>query len=39
MKMFSKRSALIGWVTWMVGKRIAKRKMRKAASRRSQLAR
>jgi hypothetical protein len=33
MKIFSKRNAFLGWLTWMVGKRIAKRKMRQATRR------
>ena len=29
-RILNKRNALIGWLTWIVGKRVAKRKARKA---------
>lgn len=30
MKVFSKRNALLGWATWLVGKRVFRRKARSA---------
>jgi LPXTG-motif cell wall-anchored protein len=30
MKIFNKRNALLGWVTWLVGKRVFRRKARAA---------
>ena len=34
-KIFTKRNAVLGWLTWIVGKRIARRKAGEALKRKS----